>query len=57
MSRPNDNLSQFKFPFDYKISVCESMVGVRKAGEIMRLRIYKQIETPEDGNDLDLSDC
>ena len=55
MSRSNDNLSQFKFPFDHKISVCESMVGVRKVGEI--IRIYKQIETPEDGNDLDLSDC
>jgi len=48
MSKSKDDLSQSKLLLE-RGSVFESIVGVQKAGEIMKARIYNQIEPPRMG--------
>jgi hypothetical protein len=53
----NDNLSRLRLPSDQKTSMSNSKTERQKVNRTMRVKVYKQIELPEDGNDADLSDC
>lgn len=57
MLMENKDLSRLRLSPDQKTSRSNSKGEGQKADTLRRVKIYKQIELSEDGNDADLSAC
>jgi len=57
MLMANNDLSRLRLLPDQKTSMSNSKRERQKVDAVMMVKVYKQIELSEDGNDADLSDC